>query len=69
MESIISIFLALLGIYFSIGILFALYFVFIGATRMDPLMTDSKKRVRLLLFPGVLATWPFLLKKALKPRG
>jgi len=65
MELIISIFLGFLGIYSAIGVLFGLYFMLLGATKMDPFMKETKKVVRLLLFPGVAATWPFLLKKTL----
>ncbi len=69
METVISIFLTLLGAYFLVGVLFALYFVFVGATRLDPLMKETKQVVRVLLFPGVIATWPFLLRKLLKSKG
>ena len=66
--TIINIFLTLLAIYFAIGILYGLYFLFIGATKIDPLMTDTKKKVRLLLFLGVVVTWPFLIKKSFKSK-
>ena len=68
MEITINIFLGILGLYFSIGLLFALYFIFKGATKIDPLMRDTKKRVRILLFPGVIATWPFLIGKLFKSK-
>ncbi|WP_190811359.1 hypothetical protein [Flagellimonas sp. S3867] len=68
MEAVITVFLTILGIYFSLGLLFGLYFIFLGATKVDPFMTDSKKKVRLLLFPGVVATWPFLVGKLIKPK-
>lgn len=67
MELIITIFLGVLGVYFAVGVLFGLYFMLIGATKMDPFMKETKKGVRLLLFPGVVATWPFLLKKIFTP--
>ncbi len=63
MELIISIFLGILGVYSAVGVLFGLYFMLFGATKMDPFMKETKKGVRLLLFPGVVVTWPFLLKK------
>ena len=63
METIINIFLAILEIYFALGLLFGLYFIIKGAAKIDPLMADSKKKVRFLLFPGVVATWPFLISK------
>ena len=68
MEITINIFLGILGAYFLIGFLFGLYFIFKGATKIDPLMTDTKKRVRFLLFPGVLTTWPFLIGKLFKSK-
>ena len=55
-------FLIILEIYFLAGLVFGLYFIF-SAKRIDPLMGNSKKVVRILLFPGVVATWPFLIKR------
>lgn len=66
MEIAISIFLTALGIYFFIGILFGLYFIFSSAPKIDPLLASSKKMVRLLLMPGVVITWPILLIKLFK---
>ncbi len=68
MLTIINILLSCLGIYFLIGLLFGVYFLFIGATKIDPLMQDTKKKVRVLLLPGVIATWPFLIGKLLKSK-
>ena len=61
MEVTIKIFLGILGTYFIIGFLFGLFFLFKGAVKIDPLMADTKKKVRLLLLPGIIATWPFLI--------
>ena len=69
MEIIIPIFLSLLGIYFLIGLLFGLYFLFKGDSKIDPLMADTKKKVRFLLFPGVITTWPFLIGKLFKSKS
>ncbi len=63
MGTVISIFLGLLGGYVAVGLLFALYFITTGAGKIDPLLRNSKKSVRVLLFPGVVATWPFLFAK------
>ena len=60
---IINIFLTVLGIYFLLGLLFGLYFLFKGATKIDPLMQDTKKKVRFLVLPGVIVTWPLLIGK------
>lgn len=66
---VVNIFLTLLAVYAGIGVLFALYFLISGAGRIDPLMKDTRKPVRLLLFPGVAATWPFLLGNLIKKKG
>jgi len=65
---IINIFLTFLGIYFSIGFLFGLYFIFKGAPKIDSLMLNTKKKVRVLLFPGIVAIWPFLIGKLFKSK-
>ncbi|MFT4610697.1 MAG: hypothetical protein ACJA1H_000076 [Glaciecola sp.] len=65
---IIIIFLAVLGVYFALGLIFGLYFLFKGATKIDPLMQDTKKKVRFLLLPGVIATWPFLIERLFKSK-
>jgi len=69
METAITIFLMLLALYVTIGVLFALYIVILGATKLDPLMKDTKKVVRVLLFPGIVATWPLLFNKLVKQKG
>ena len=68
MELAIGIFLSILGIYTAIGVLFGLYFLFFGASKIDPLLSSSKKGIRLLLMPGVMATWPFFIKKLFKTK-
>lgn len=65
---VIHVFLAILGIYFAIGFLFGLYFITVGASKIDPLMADTKKKVRFLLLPGVIATWPLLILKLFKSK-
>ncbi len=68
METAITIFLGILSGYFAIGLLFALYVMLIGARKIDPLLADSKKGIRVLLFPGVVATWPFFFAKLFRFR-
>ena len=68
MVHIINIFLGILGIYFTIGLLLGLYFIIKGATKIDPLMQNTKKKVRVLLLPGVVVTWPFLISKLVKSK-
>lgn len=66
MEGVITVFLGILGGYYACGILFALYVVLIGVKKIDPQLADSKKSVRALVFPGLVATWPFLFFKMIK---
>ncbi len=67
MEVVIDLFLGILGVYFLIGLLVGIYFL-IKASRIDPLMANSKKGVRFLLFPGIIATWPFFIKRVIKAK-
>lgn len=66
MEIIVTVFLSILAAYFLIGLVFGLIFLFGGATKIDSILADSKWIVRLLLFPGCIAAWPFLVSKLLK---
>ncbi|WP_298900278.1 hypothetical protein [uncultured Psychroserpens sp.] len=68
MEIIINIFLLILSVYFIIGLLFGFYFLFRGASKIDPLMENTKTKVRFLLFPGVVVTWPFLIGRLFKSK-
>lgn len=67
MKTVINIFLGILGAYFLIGFLFGIFFL-IKAPKIDSLMGDTKKKVRFLLFPGVIATWPLLIGKLFKSK-
>ncbi len=67
MELFISIFLTALAVYFSIGFLFGIYFLF-KAPKIDPSMAVTKRRVRFLLFPGITVTWPFLIHRLFKSK-
>ncbi|QTN38711.1 hypothetical protein HZ996_05945 [Cryomorphaceae bacterium] len=63
---VIEIFLDFLAAYAAIGFVFALFIVFFGASRLDAQLANSPKGVRVLLFPGILATWPVLLMRYIK---
>jgi len=67
MEIAINIFLWILRVYFLVGFLFGIFFLF-KAPKIDALMADTKKNVRVLLLPGVIATWPFLIGKLFKSK-
>lgn len=66
MESIIHLFLLLLGVYAALGLVFGLYFFWAGAAKLDPAIKESKWTVKLLLLPGAMALWAVLLAKLIK---
>lgn len=55
--------LILIGIYLLIGFLFAVPFVVKGVTKMDEGAHGSSWGFRLIIVPGTIVFWPFLLKK------
>lgn len=61
-----SLLLNLLALYAAIGLLSALWLLTLGLPRLDPALSASPRRVRLLLLPGCIGLWPLLLAKTLK---
>lgn len=60
--------MAIIGIYFAIGAVFAVVFLTVGIARVDPAAKGSPIGFRLLVFPGVVAFWPYLLSRWLGGR-
>ena len=54
-------FLILLCVYLACGMVFAIPFVFVGASRIDPHAAGGSWGFRLLILPGSMALWPLLL--------
>lgn len=56
-----------LGVYFVLGLLVGLIFVFGGAGRIDPAAKSKGLpfRVRLMILPGIIGLWPIMLTKLL----
>jgi len=63
MESIISILLAIFGIYLILGFLFAIIFLLKGITTVDPNTKGSSLFFKILIFPGLCLLWVFMLSK------
>ena len=62
---IAAILLILLGVYLGCGLVFALPFVLLGVGRIDPHAVRGSWGFRLLIFLGVMALWPLLLRRCL----
>ena len=56
-------FIALLGIYLAIGVLFSVPFVAIGVARVDPAARGASWGFRMLILPAVVALWPLLARR------
>jgi hypothetical protein len=51
------------GVYFTLGIIFAVYFVIWGVGRIDPNAQHGTRGFRILILPGAAAFWPILLRR------
>jgi hypothetical protein len=49
--------------YAAVGLLFGLAFVRFGVTHLDPAARGTSVAFRVLILPGSVALWPFLLWK------
>ena len=49
-----------MAVYATVGLLFAVAFVSLGAGRVDPVARRGTWGFRLIIFPGVAALWPLL---------
>ena len=58
-----------LGVYAGIGVLFAVPFAFVGASRLDSSARSGTLGFRLLILPGAAAFWPLLLRRWLSGDG
>jgi hypothetical protein len=56
-------FINLLGVYSGIGLLFAIAFLTVGISQVDPDSKGSGVGFRLIILPGVAALWPVLFTR------
>ena len=52
-----------IGVYLLIGLIFALIFVVFGVSKVDQDAKGSGLGFRLIILPGTILLWPFLLLK------
>ena len=58
-----EVFVGVLIWYAAAGVVFAIVFVARGVSRVDAHATGAGLGFRLIVFPGVVAQWPFLLSR------
>ena len=66
MEAIISFLFLIAGIYLIAGLLFAIVFLLKGLEKVDEGAHGATWGFKLIIIPGIMALWPFLLKKWIK---
>ena len=52
-----------LGLYLTVGLVFALWFCFRAVGKVDPMAAEIGIGMRLILVPGATALWPLLLRR------
>ena len=65
-ETVANIFLAALAIYLVLGIVFSISFYRKGVHQIDDGVKSAPRSMKVLIFPGVVALWPILLKRVKK---
>ncbi len=66
MIELISLTIDAFFIYLGIGLLFSIWFVLVGAKKIDNGMEDTPFHFKLILIPGSVLMWPVMLIKILK---
>ena len=61
--TIVHIILLLVALYLAAGLVFAIFFVTRGVTRIDESAVGTKWGFRLIIIPGSMVFWPLLLRK------
>ncbi len=55
-------------VYLALGALFAIAFAVRGASAIDPAAAGAHWGFRILVIPGAIALWPFMLRKWIAAR-
>ena len=65
----IELLLLVLGVYLLIGVAFAIPFVILGVKRIDPGAIKGTRGFRLMIVPGCVLFWPYLLRRWIRNEG
>ena len=63
LTTIVSIVLAVVGIYMLIGLIFGIYFAFTQVGKVDPVAKAGTWGFRILIIPGMTIFWPIFAKR------
>lgn len=63
---VVSIILIIVAAYLSAGFVFAIPFILKGVTKIDEGAHGSTWGFRIIIIPGTIVFWPFLLNKWIK---
>lgn len=63
MTTVAQILVSVVGLYLGVGLLFAIFFVWKGAARIDPVARKGSWGFRLIILPGATALWPLLARR------
>jgi hypothetical protein len=63
-ETLIDTLAALVALYVGVGVLWGVPFVARGVDRIDPDAEHGSLGFRLAILPGVVALWPWMLRRA-----
>lgn len=63
---IVDILLILMGVYLLLGIVFSIYFIFAGASKLDEDVKGSPWHFWLIIWPGSVLLWSVLLLKMIR---
>jgi len=60
---LVNLFLWLISVYLIAGLIFYFPFIKMGIEKIDQNAKDTTIGFKLIILPGVIAFWPFLLRK------
>lgn len=68
MDSLVASLLELFGVYLVVGLFLGLGFVIVGAKKIDPSAGATGFFFKLLILPGSIILWPYLIGRWIKGR-
>lgn len=68
-ERMVTIAVDLIYLYIAVGFFFAIAFVFSGVQKIDEQAEGPSVGFRFLIFPGIIAFWPVLLRRWRRASG